>query len=572
MKTRSHNLSIVALWLATLGLAPAQGTAFTYQGRLTTNSAPYSGSAEFQFTLWDSANDGNAVATNTPASVIVTVAGGLFIVTLDFGLNSFNGQPRFLQSEVRTAIGPFTALNPRQPVTATPYALRALNLITNGLAAGTYGSAVTFDNAANSFAGAFNGAVTGNGAGLTNVNAAMLDGLGSAGFWKTNGNAGANPTNGAFLGTSDNLPLEFKVNGLRALRIEYATNSSFSHSPNLVGGYPGNIVSNGFVGAVIGGGGNPVLQNRVGHHFATVVGGIGNTASGFASTAMGNNNTASGGGATAMGYYNTASGLFSTAAGYGNTASGLYSTAIGDSTAASGHASIAMGRRAKALNDGAFVWADAQDADFASTASNQFLIRAQGGVGMNTSNPGGATLAVNGPVGIFGSNVLELGFGVAGKEVSAGRIGYQTFTAGALDIVGAGTTGLNNRKIKFWCEAGATFTGVITAPSDRKLKQDFQALDGRAVLDKVVALPVQSWAYTFDPSKRHFGPVAQDFHAAFGLNGDDDTTIATIDADGVALAAIQGLNQKVEEKEARITALEKELVEIKRLLLKQSNE
>ncbi len=40
------------------------------------------------------------------------------------------------------------------------------------------------------------------------------------------------------------------------------------------------------------------------------------------------------------------------------------------------------------------------------------------------------------------------------------------------------------------------------------------------------------------------GPMAQDFRAAFGL-GVNDTSIVTVDADGVALAAIQGLNERV---------------------------
>lgn len=190
------------------------------------------------------------------------------------------------------------------------------------------------------------------------------------------------------------------------------------------------------------------------------------------------------------------------------------------------------------------------------------------------SDPGATTsgavydlsISDSGTVRIFGANALELGAGVAGKEASAGRIGYQTFTSGALDIVGAGTAGLNNRRIKFWCEAGATFTGVITAPSDRNLKQDFQPLDGRAVLEKVVALPIQSWGYKSDPDKRHIGPVAQDFHAAFGLNGADDTAIATVDADGVALAAIQGLNQMLEAQRAENVALKQRLEKLEQLL------
>ena len=70
----------------------------------------------------------------------------------------------------------------------------------------------------------------------------------------------------------------------------------------------------------------------------------------------------------------------------------------------------------------------------------------------------------NGTVGIMTNDVLELGYGVAGKESNAGKIGYEKFTADALDIVGAGTNSAS-RKIKFWAEGGATFSGNVTATS-----------------------------------------------------------------------------------------------------------
>jgi hypothetical protein len=56
--------------------------------------------------------------------------------------------------------------------------------------------------------------------------------------------------------------------------------------------------------------------------------------------------------------------------------------------------------------------------------------------------------------------------------------------------------------------------------------------------------------------------MAQDFHAAFGL-GTDERHIATVDADGVALAAIQGLNQKLEATRAENAELRQELAAIK---------
>jgi microcystin-dependent protein len=70
-------------------------------------------------------------------------------------------------------------------------------------------------------------------------------------------------------------------------------------------------------------------------------------------------------------------------------------------------------------------------------------------------------LAVAGPATIAAKNTLEFGAGVAGKEVSAGKIGYQSFTTGALDIVGAGNSA-NERKLKFWAEGGATLDGDLT--------------------------------------------------------------------------------------------------------------
>ena len=71
---------------------------------------------------------------------------------------------------------------------------------------------------------------------------------------------------------------------------------------------------------------------------------------------------------------------------------------MGLRTTASGLLSTAMGNRAQATNDNTFVWADSQDADFTSTGTNQFLIRASGGVGINTDSPQFA-LHVNGDAG-----------------------------------------------------------------------------------------------------------------------------------------------------------------------------
>ena len=116
-------------------------------------------------------------------------------------------------------------------------------------------------------------------------------------------------------------------------------------------------------------------------------------------------------------------------------------------------------------------------------------------------------------------------------------------------------------------------TGVA-ALSDRNSKEKIVTVDGRDVLDKLANMQVATWQYKgVENPVRHMGPMAQDFYAAYGL-GDDEKRLSTIDTDGVALAAIQGLYDIVKEKDARIEALTKadkqkqnELAELKSRLL-----
>src|SRR5512140_3125215 len=93
--------------------------------------------------------------------------------------------------------------------------------------------------------------------------------------------------------------------------------------------------------------------------------------------------------------------------------------------------------------------------------------------------------------------------------------------------------------------------------SDRNLKRDVEPVDERAVLDAVVHMPISTWAYKSEPSVRHMGPMAQDFHAAFGL-GDTDRAYHPIDAHGAAFASIQALYAMIEAQNARIERLEQE--------------
>jgi hypothetical protein len=119
--------------------------------------------------------------------------------------------------------------------------------------------------------------------------------------------------------------------------------------------------------------------------------------------------------------------------------------------------------------------------------------------------------------------------------------------------------------------AGPCYALSFNPTSDRNAKENFAPVSPEEVLDKVAALPIHEWNFTNDVATRHIGPMAQDFYAAFAV-GPDDKHIATVDADGVALAAIQGLNEKVEnskqDTQSQLQKLKAENVELRARLEK----
>ena len=157
----------------------AQGTAFTYQGRLSDSGNPANGGYDLRFKLYNDVTNGNQVGPTLTNSATI-VSNGLFVVALDFG-GVFNGSNYWLEIAARTNGGnAFTILNPRQTVTPAPYAIFAsvagnltgllpatqLNgALPSAQISGVYSAGVTFSNSANHFAGAF----AGDGSGLTNL-------------------------------------------------------------------------------------------------------------------------------------------------------------------------------------------------------------------------------------------------------------------------------------------------------------------------------------------------------------------------------------------------------------------
>src|SRR5208283_4111499 len=145
-------------------------------------------------------------------------------------------------------------------------------------------------------------------------------------------------------------------------------------------------------------------------------------------------------------------------------------------------------------------------------------------------------------------------------QPSGGNVGIGTTTPGNLLVVGAGTS-------PAYCNGNSWENG-----SDRNSKEAFTAINPRAVLEKVSALPISEWKYKAEADgTEHLGPMAQDFHAAFGLNGPDDKHIAIVDEEGVALAAIQGLNQKFEETRVENAELKQRLEALEKLVLNQKS-
>ncbi|MDJ0933177.1 tail fiber domain-containing protein [Breoghania sp.] len=110
-----------------------------------------------------------------------------------------------------------------------------------------------------------------------------------------------------------------------------------------------------------------------------------------------------------------------------------------------------------------------------------------------------------------------------------------------------------------------TIEGTLTQNSDRNKKTNIVRVNNDDILNKVARLDISEWAYKTDPSVIHIGPMAQDFRALFET-GINDTSIATIDTLGVALASIKAINSRLVEKERQVDELEARIAELSRLV------
>ena len=280
---------------------------------------------------------------------------------------------------------------------------------------------------------------------------------------------------------------------------------------NTVGGGEQNAASD--MWSFIGGGYN----NRAASGHTVVGGGNSNQANGgssFIGGGEGNITTTGGYAAISGGQSNRVDGSLSTIGGGSlNHIVGNYATIPGgNNNRASGELSFAAGHQADAQHNGAFVWSDASRGPTTSQRPDQFLVGASGGVTFLLNN--GA---------------------------------WVDFIDNGTDLI---TTSVG---------AHLTMGGAWSNASDRNLKENFAAANNQQVLKKLAAMPIQTWSYKAEGAEvRHIGPTAQDFYTAFGY-GSNQGSIVTVDADGVALASIQGLYQVTQEQEAQIASLEARL-------------
>ena len=122
--------------------------------------------------------------------------------------------------------------------------------------------------------------------------------------------------------------------------------------------------------------------------------------------------------------------------------------------------------------------------------------------------------------------------------------------------------GTGKVEAKFFQNGNLNIAGALTQNSDRDSKQSIVEVDNKTVLEKVVSLPISTWEYKAETGVTHLGPMAQDFHKAFGL-GSTPKGISSVDTAGVALAAIKGLNEVVQAKDKELSELKAELAELR---------
>lgn len=488
--------------------------------------------------LWS--NDGSSSGGAMPSgAVALSVHDGVFSVVLgDDSLVNMTSLPApetledpvFLRVWFDDGTG-FQQLTPDQPLTAVPFAMKAASA--NAALAAEFAT-----------------------------EAEALASTGTSGF-----SLSPSAEGGAVLETGGEPAVRIGVGGdyEEFVPIEEEIVES-SAGPTIIAGSSANETQENSdseipLAAVIAGGGLDSAPNIVSHHFTTVSGGRGNTASNLQATVGGGKN-------------NTASGIGSTVGGgEDNTASGNFSMIPGGiSNSTEDDISFAAGFRAKALHHGTFVWADFSFTNFESTGNDQFLIRAGGGVGIGTNNPQSA-LDVAGSVQ---ADSVGVNTNSPATALHLGELNTASGTPDGLRFESSNGQKWDIHLSSSWLrfnthESGGTSENVAyvrdtdgswNTASDRRLKENITQLTP-ALEDVLKIEPVR---YDFKNREStpdgHIGFIAQDVHSLFPemvTTGETEGDFWGVNYAGFSVIAIKAIQEQqaiIETQGERITELE----------------
>jgi len=558
----------------------ARAAEITYQGQLRNAGDAYTGFADLEFRLYDQLSGGVQVGS-TVSRPGWPLEDGLFQVELDFGAGVFDGTDRYIEVRVDG-----TPLLPRQPLNAVPVAAFALD--------GNEGPQGPEGAAGPAGPTGPRGPEGSTGPQGPGGSAGPQGPEGPAGPTGPQGPEGTSPLTSDFDGTLSYLESDVKLKldgqfGVPAVALGDSTNAASE------------------AGATVSGG----RDNEANSFYATVGGGRGNVADGDRSTiAGGADHSALGGGGFIGGGYSNLTGAASVVAGGGNNSAPAPNSMVtgGRNNCAGSNYSWAAGRRAKVrlaslsydrdggcdgvpfgADVGTFVWADSTDENFVSTGRDQFLLRAGGGVGINTNAPASALHVVgDSPASLFDGQLTIEGRETTGDSGTGGAIAFQGHDGDIPRVWGViravkenSIDGNTDSVISFYNRSyaagvglretmridsdGVTYneSGSWAVFSDERLKEDIRPLDG--ALDRLLALEGVTFRYR-DPEMAmgatgvRTGFVAQQVETVFPeWVGENAKGIKYVSPSGFEALTIEALRELAQRQDATINGLREQV-------------
>ncbi|HWD18527.1 MAG TPA: tail fiber domain-containing protein [Verrucomicrobiae bacterium] len=612
MKTAHFKTALLAgsaaAWLAGNAFAQTVPPLVNYQGRLSNpDGSPLpAGNYTLSFRIYDAAVGGALVWGPEIFDGQAALGHGAQIPVVDGYFNALLGPTdtaavsltnAFAASNrfVELTVADHAAISPRQQFLSAPYAFQAANAASvGGQPAATIAVGIGAANAAASVntpsaivkrdgSGNFSaGTVTatsfsGGGGALTGLNASQLT-SGTVPDARLSANVGLQNGTNVWTGTN------------RIAGVLVATNANNILTGTLTGSITGSAAS--FTGSLGG--------DVTGPQSGTTVASVGGQTAASIATATTAANTAAAGNSPGHLVTRDGNGDFSariitaTLAGSATSAGSFTGLLGGDVTGSQGNTTIAsVGGQSAAAVAGAVVTVNnATSADdggaivsrdgggsFSAGTVSAAAVNASGAVSAGSFSTSGTISA--GSIGSVGNVLVGTGLSTSSLEIgnslatgSTPNLDFHFGVGSAQDYNVRLENGANGQLVIYAIGAstplakfngtGLTVNGTFVSASDRTIKTNFQAVAQQEALQKIAALPITTWEFTNAPGTRHLGPMAQDFKAAFGL-GDDDKHISMTDEVGAALAAIQGLQAELKDRDAKIADLERRLTSLERL-------